>query len=262
MAHEPHTLGFGAALGVVADQTACGQPLNLTLHRPFEELPPHKHVNNYLCIVLRGGFAEVQGNRVRDRPCGAFFTYEAGEPHYDRYGSNGGMTVAVHFSPGEPRSGAVEGICAAFARIAAEELAFELASQSRDELAMAALTAEIMAEIQTSTTALDKGGAWMDRVVGAISDEPRRRWGLHELAGIADRHPVRLAQAFRARTGASLGAFQRLRRLTSLSLALRHSQTPLASLAAEFGYFDQSHMTSEFRRAFGVSPGRYRRDAR
>lgn len=262
MSDEAQTLGFGAALGVVADHTACGQALSLTLHRPFEELPPHKHVNDYLNIVLRGGFAEVQGNRVRERPSGAFFTYEAGEAHYDRYGPKGGMTLAVHFSPGEQRSATLEGVCAAVARVAAEELAFELASKSRDGLAMATLAAEIMAEIQTSEASLDKAGAWIDHVVEAISDEPHRRWALHELAHIADRHPVRLAQAFRARTGTSLGAYQRLRRVTSLSLALRHSQTPLASLAAEFGYYDQSHMTSEFRRAFGVSPGRYRQHVR
>jgi AraC-like DNA-binding protein len=58
----------------------------------------------------------------------------------------------------------------------------------------------------------------------------------------------------------TLGAFQRLRRLTSLSLALRRGAGPLAALAAEYGYCDQSHMTAEFRAAFGVSPGRYRRD--
>jgi AraC-like DNA-binding protein len=34
----------------------------------------------------------------------------------------------------------------------------------------------------------------------------------------------------------------------------------LAALAADFGYYDQAHMTSEFRRAFGVTPGQYRRD--
>jgi AraC-like DNA-binding protein len=58
----------------------------------------------------------------------------------------------------------------------------------------------------------------------------------------------------------SLGAFQRLRRLTGLGLALRQGQLPLAALAHEFGYCDQSHMNAEFRAAFGVSPGRYRRE--
>jgi AraC-like DNA-binding protein len=57
----------------------------------------------------------------------------------------------------------------------------------------------------------------------------------------------------------SLGAFQRLRRLVSLSLALRADSSPLVTLACDFGYCDQSHMNSEFRAAFGISPGLYRR---
>ena len=83
---------------------------------------------------------------------------------------------------------------------------------------------------------------------------------MKELAEIVDRHPVHIAQSFRAATGISLGSFQRVRRLTSLSISLRTGNVPLASLAAEFGYCDQSHMTTEFRSAFGVSPGRYRRE--
>jgi AraC family transcriptional regulator len=79
------------------------------------------------------------------------------------------------------------------------------------------------------------------------------------LAAIVDRHPVHVAQSFRAKTGISLGAFQRVQRLTCLSLALRHGKMPLATLAAEFGYCDQPHMNAEFRAAFGISPGRYRR---
>ena len=125
---------------------------------------------------------------------------------------------------------------------------------------MASLAAEIMGELGSGQGYSTDRGRWIDRIVEAISEEPDRRWSLGELAGIADRHPVHVAQAFRARMGLSLGAFQRVRRLTSVSLALRTSSTPLAELAAAFGYCDQSHMTTEFRTAFGVSPGRYRRE--
>jgi AraC family transcriptional regulator len=125
---------------------------------------------------------------------------------------------------------------------------------------MASLAAEIMDELRPPRSLRRDRGKWIDRLVEAISDEPDRRWTLSELARIAERHPVHVAQAFRARTGISLGAFQRLRRLTSVSLALRNGTTPLAALAADFGYYDQAHMTSEFRRAFGVTPGQYRRD--
>jgi AraC family transcriptional regulator len=254
-------LGFGLSLGTVVDRTACGQALSLTAHRRFEELPAHSHVNDYLCMVLRGGFIEVQGNKSQDRPSGFFFTYEAGEIHYDRYGSGGGMTLSLHFDSSELKKGRSEGSFGPSTRVIAERLAFELASDCREELVLAALAAEIKAEIQTGASTAKDGG-WMERVVEAISEEPRRRWTLGQLAEIADRHPVRLAQNFRARTGMSLGGFQRFRRLTSLSVALRHRSTPLATLAGEFGYCDQSHMSSEFHRAFGVSPGRYRRDFR
>jgi AraC family transcriptional regulator len=259
MADLPRTLGFGETFDMAAAQTAGGQLLTLTAHRRHDEHPPHRHVNDYACIVLAGGFAELQGARWHERSKGAFFVHEAGEAHHDRIGSHGAMCLNLHFGPDDPRPPSFEGRCSTTTQIAAGRLAFELAARSRDELVMAALAAEIMGQIQPIESLAD-GGGWIDRVVEAISDEPARRWSLGELAAIAGRHPVHVAQAFRARSGLSLGAFQRLRRLTSLSLALRRGETPLAILAAEYGYCDQSHMTSEFRTAFGTSPGRYRRD--
>ena len=260
MADETRTLAFGVTYDMAAAQTACGQLLTLTSHSPKDQFPPHRHVNNYLCMVLRGGFLEVQDNICRDRTTGSFFVHEAGETHFDRIGPTGAMCLNLHFAPGQPPPCTVEGHFTTSTKIAADKLAFELAASSHDELVMASLAAEIMANIRPSTSPARDQGKWITKVVDAICDEPDHRWRLNELAQIADRHPVRIAQAFRARAGISLGSFQRLRRLTSLSLALRNRRTPLAILAADFGYCDQSHMTSEFRAAFGVSPGRYRRE--
>ena len=259
MAGEAHTLGFGVTYDMVAAKTACGQLLTLTSHRSDDEIPPHKHANDYLCIVLTGGFAEQEGHRCHERHSGCVFRHHAGETHHDRFGPRGAVCVNLHFSAEEPGP-AVEGLCPASVRVAAGKLAFELTGRSREELVMASLAAEIMGELARDEQPKRDRGLWVDRIIQAISDEPDRRWSLRELAAIADRHPVHIAQAFRAKTGLSLGAFQRLRRLTSLSLVLRREQTSLAELAAAFGYCDQSHMTSEFRAAFGVTPGRYRSD--
>ena len=259
MTDDAHTLGFGVTYDMVAARTACGQLLTLTSHRCDDRIPPHRHANNYLCIVLNGGFTEQEGKHWHERRSGGFFVHRAGEIHHDRFGPRGAVCVNLHFPAGEPGS-ASEGKCPPGARVAAERLAFELAASSREELAMASLAAEIMGELGSGQGYSTDRGRWIDRIVEAISEEPDRRWSLGELAGIADRHPVHVAQAFRARMGLSLGAFQRVRRLTSVSLALRTSSTPLAELAAAFGYCDQSHMTTEFRAAFGVSPGRYRRE--
>ena len=258
MADEAHTLGFGVTYDMVAARTACGQLLTLTSHRSDYEIPPHRHANDYLCIVLSGGFAEQEGGRFHERLSGCYFTHHAGETHHDRFGPTGAMCVNLHFPADEPSPG-IDGICPARTRVTAGKLALELAASLREELVMASLAAEIMGELNPACARPDHG-KWIDRLVEAISDQPGRRWTLRELANIADRHPVRAAQGFRATTGISLGTFQRIRRLTSLSLALRRGKRSLATLAADFGYFDQSHMTSEFRAAFGVSPGRYRRN--
>ena len=259
MTDEAHTLGFGVTYDMVAARTACGQLLTLTSHRSDHEIPPHRHANDYLCIVLSGGFAEQEGTRFHERLSGCYFTHHAGETHHDRFGPTGAMCVNLHFPAGKPGL-AIEGTCPARTKVTAGKLAFELATSLREELVMASLAAEIMGDVNPASATRQDQGKWIGRLVEAISDQPVRRWSLRELAEIADRHPVRVAQAFRAKTGISLGAFQRLRRLTSLSLALRYGKGSLATLAADFGYFDQSHMTSEFRAAFGVSPGRYRRD--
>ena len=260
MADQARILGFGETFDMVTARTARGQLLTLTSHRSRDEHPPHQHVNDYLCLVLDGGFAELEGKHWRHRSVGTFFAHEAGQTHHDQIGPRGAICLNLHFAPGQSRPAVTEGRCPRSARVAATRLAFELAASSDDELVMASLAAEISGSLWPGGTGAVGGTRWLDRLVEAIADEPLRRWSLDELAAIADRHPVHVAQSFRARTGMSPGSFQRLRRLTRLSLALRRGDTPLALLAAEFGYCDQPHMNSEFRAAFGISPGRYRRD--
>ncbi len=243
---------------MVAVRTACGQLLTLSSHACHNEIPPHKHANDYVCLVVGGGFSEQEGRRSRERLSGSVFTHHAGETHYDRFGSRGAVCVNLHSPEGE-RAPEIESMCSASVRIAAERLAFELAASSHEELVLASLAAEITNDLGPTKHRRHDRGRWIDSVVQAISDEPYRRWTLWEISRLANRHPVHTAQSFRARTGISLGAFQRLRRLTRLSLALRQGKETLADLAAQYGYCDQSHMTSEFRAAFGVSPGCYRR---
>jgi AraC family transcriptional regulator len=260
MAEETRILGFGVTYDMAAARTACGQLLSLTSHRANDEFPPHRHANDYVCMVLKGGFSEVQSNRCRERIAGSFFVYEAGETHFDRIGSRGAMCLNLHFAAGETPPATMEGLFSAASRVVAARLAFELAASSPDELVMASLMAEILADIRPGRVEPRDVGKWISRIIEAIADEAGRRWTLNDLAKLAERHPVHLAQAFRAHTGISIGAFQRIRRLTSLSLALRNGGVSLAMLADEYGYCDQSHMNAEFRAAFGISPGRYRRE--
>lgn len=65
-----------------------------------------------------------------------------------------------------------------------------------------------------------------------------------------------LSRAFRAIHGTSPHRYLLMRRLT-LSRRLIESGLPLAQVAAEAGFSDQSHLTRHFKKAFGMTPGRW-----
>jgi AraC family transcriptional regulator len=260
MPHESPLLGFGTAFDTIVARKDHEKIVSLTSNRCANANPPHRHVNDYVCMVLTGSFAETRNNTLRERRAGSFFAYEAGDTHHDCFGPTGATCLNLHFASHEWPLSRHEGFCSTAARLAGDRLALELTAHAPEDLTIQSLTAELMAEIHDESLDHRHHGKWVERLIEAISDEPRRRWSLVELAAVADRHPVHVAQTFRAKFGMSLGEFQRRQRLICLSLALRRGKDPLAMLANEFGYCDQSHMTSEFRTAFGVSPGRYRRD--
>ncbi len=66
-----------------------------------------------------------------------------------------------------------------------------------------------------------------------------------------------LARHFRARLGTSPYRYLTMRRLDRARSAIRAGHS-LADAAFDSGFADQSHMTRQFKRAYGLSPGRWR----
>jgi AraC family transcriptional regulator len=82
------------------------------------------------------------------------------------------------------------------------------------------------------------------------------------LGGIATAvgvRPHRLARDFRDRTGVALHQYVLGRRVERAARLLRSSDTPIAMIAIECGFADQSHLTTAFRRRVGATPAAYRR---
>ena len=63
-------------------------------------------------------------------------------------------------------------------------------------------------------------------------------------------------------TGCTIGEYLRRLRADRACRRLADDQAPLAAIAAECGYADQSHMTREIRRRYGRSPSALRRVTR
>jgi AraC-like DNA-binding protein len=66
-----------------------------------------------------------------------------------------------------------------------------------------------------------------------------------------------MARAFRRHFGTSPYRYLTMRRLDHVRAALRINSS-LADAACDAGFADQSHMTRQFKHAFGISPGRWR----
>lgn len=80
---------------------------------------------------------------------------------------------------------------------------------------------------------------------------------LDDLAAAAGVAPLYLIRAFRQATGLPPHAWQGQRRLRHAQGLLRQG-LPIADVAIDCGFADQSHFTRAFKRLTGVTPGRYR----
>jgi AraC family transcriptional regulator len=78
------------------------------------------------------------------------------------------------------------------------------------------------------------------------------------LADIACLSPYHFSRSFKQAAGVGPQRYVMQRRLERAKTLLRRTHQPLALIAVEAGFADQSHLTSSFRREIGVTPGRFR----
>ena len=78
------------------------------------------------------------------------------------------------------------------------------------------------------------------------------------IADIACLSPYHLSRSFKEATEVGPHRYVMQRRLARAKILLRRTNQPLARVAQEAGFADQSHLTSVFRREMGVTPGRFR----
>jgi AraC family transcriptional regulator len=100
---------------------------------------------------------------------------------------------------------------------------------------------------------------WLERVKERLQEEFRGELRMRELARDAGVHPVHLARVFRARENQTPGDYLQRVRVRAACQLLHHPERPLAAIAAECGFADQSHLTRVFRKIVGLAPGEFRR---
>ena len=94
--------------------------------------------------------------------------------------------------------------------------------------------------------------------VDHIREHQHQRLTVEQLAARAKVSPRQLHRKFRDVFGLSVREFLVKTRVQAASDALLHSDRPIAQIAAEFGFCDQSAFTQLFRKHMGLTPRRFR----
>jgi AraC family transcriptional regulator len=125
------------------------------------------------------------------------------------------------------------------------------------QLALEGLVLELAATVARGREAVHREPR-LDVVRAMLADRLAHPPSLGEIASEVGLHPSHLARTFRAHVGESIGEHGRRLRLEWAAERLVCSDEGLAEIAGQAGFSDQSHFTREFKRRFGVTPGRYR----
>lgn len=222
----------------------------------------------YLALVLEGGVVKSFGRRTLhlERACGV--TMPAGATHSARFGSRGALIVIVM-----PRR-ASDPVAAYLDRLAdlrgpsfgwlGWRLAAELrASDTAAPLAAEGIALELLAASNREIRAERRAGRhprWLSDAEEMLRERICDCVGLRELADTVGVHPTYLARMFRARFGVSVGEYGRRLRLAWAATELVRADLPLAMIARQAGFSDQSHFTRVFKEHVGTTPARYREE--
>lgn len=112
-----------------------------------------------------------------------------------------------------------------------------------------------------SRPSLSIPNAPIQKSIEYIADNIYNQLSIHEISkisGLSDYHFMRL---FKSKINMTVHQFVTYRRLQK-ARALLIDGMPVASVGPSVGFYDQSHFTRHFRRAYGVTPYRYARACR
>jgi AraC family transcriptional regulator len=98
----------------------------------------------------------------------------------------------------------------------------------------------------------------MRRVLDYIDAHLPDELGLVELAAIAGLSPHHFGEAFKTSMGTSPHRYVIERRVQHALELLREKDRPIGEIAHAAGFSSQSHLTANFRRVTGLTPGRFR----
>ena len=229
-------------------------------------VPRHEHELAYVTVMLRGDYQEGDRGQLDEvRPLTAVFN-PAGVAHSTVIGPSGASLFTIEFrGPGLRQLGLRLPHCTTFDRGAGAmlwpglRLYSAFMSQTADPMVLESSVLELLGAIAGVEAPDTTVPHWFGRVKDRLHEGFREPLRMCDLAREAGVHPVHLARVFRKIERRTPGEYQQRLQVRAACELLRDPQWPLAAVAAECGFADQSHLTRVFHRMAGTTPARFRK---
>ena len=207
-------------------------------------LSRHSHEEAYAALVLSGAYEEA-GDQGRFRvEAGDVVLHDRFEAHLDRLSPSGAVVLNLRlptqysFTPG-------------LAKIADMDLLVRTA-----EISEAGAAELLLAKAQGRTPRL---ADWPDELAAVLLQNPSLSLSVWaQKKGLA---PWTLSRGFARVFGIPPETFRARTRARQAWKAIRTTEEPLAKIAADLGFADQSHMTRSVRQITGAGPQAWRHSA-
>jgi AraC family transcriptional regulator len=215
----------------------------------------------YIVVVLQGSVCKTFSRDSATLGRGDVATLPAGSTHSSAFAPGGTQVLTVRAADESPLFGSLldrrRHVHASASTGLGWRMAMELeATDACWALALEGLALQLVATAERASC--ERAGPWLTRVRELLHERAPEQASLGELADAVGRHPTHVARVFRREYGLSVGEYARSLRLEWAASRLALDDAPLAQVALEAGFADQSHFTRAFRRHAGVTPGRYR----
>lgn len=197
----------------------------------------HLHREAYASVVLSGGYEEAGDlGRLQVR-AGDVVLHDGFEAHLNRFVASGAVVLNLRLPMGEA-------FAPGLARIEDPDLIARTAEKDRGE----AISMVLAAAVKRTSALMD----WPDELAAALLQNPSRvlsRWGTRN--GLA---PWSLSRGFMQVFGIPPEAFRARVRARQARRSIETTAEPLAAIAADLGFSDQSHMTRDVKQLTGMAP--------
>lgn len=234
--------------------------------RPADAVETHTHLDAHLVLITSGEYLSSASGKTSGLI--PLVYNPPGTTHRDHFRNGAGSFFTVSFAPDQfgPYTDAIAMPASFLVDSRSHGLARALLWATVRGVRSNDLHAEFLAHELLESLCTDGRReqskhlpGWLRKVHERLMDGYAQDLTVRELAAAAGVHPVHLARTFRACFGCTPGQLIQQSKLERAADLLLSSAMRLADVASACGFSDQSHLTTSFRRVYGMAPGRFRK---